>query len=809
MAMMISSEAPQSGLANLMAMKGRYGDTELVHMSRPEVQGLASLGKITINPDTGLPEAFKLGGIFKTLIPMAATAVGGFFGGPMGAAAGNALGQFAMGERDIGKIALQSMLTYGMGAMSASSGTAAAGATGSSTATTAGNATRAGMVGDGLNAGYNASQASLGSVSQVAPYVSPSSFGDGAIYSQSAGSPSGFNAYLSSDAIPYNPPSAVASALQAPTPQANLYNFEGSPGFAGTPFGKIEGGTNLTAAQTAKQGVTTIKTPDGNYISASDMKMDPTDYAKAHFSRPSTLIGGGLSAISNGVFEEEQPEYKENERIPYKPKNLKLISDPNTGKHRYIEITDEEAQQSRFAAEGGLIGLDNGGYVSRVNTFLNPERVQNTDPLGESLDGLQSLSSDMNIGSTSLLKPMAPMQPSTLDINTDKTAVNNGGLTLEEFGNGQHRYIRNDPLVETIIEANDPSSVQGVPDDISDDDSADAGADAGGGGAAGDPGGEGGGEDGSEGAAWATGGLVGLTKSERKNVRHLADGGTISPEMGEDYTTGLQSLEQPETDPAIDYFNKYVKPAEFDTNKYKNKKYFDKGNYKVYKDIKGKLTIGPGVLIDKSFKKKLKIGDEISKDVVDSIAYERWQNALTGASDLSGSSEDIYPLAEMVYQMGKNGVSKFKDTLKKLKAKDYEGAAEEAMNSEWAEQTPKRARDVTQRLSNLGSSSYDEPIRKATGGGIGGYFEGQVDGRGNGMSDEIPFEVEGNDPDKALLSRDEYVIPADAVAMLGNGSSNGGAERLDGFIKQLREQSFGTQEQQQPIERQQGLSGLA
>ena len=101
---MISSEAPQSGLANLMAMKGRYGDTELVHMSRPEVQGLASLGKVTINPDTGLPEAFKLGGIFKTIIPMATTAIGGFLGGPMGAAAGNALGQFAMGERDIGSI---------------------------------------------------------------------------------------------------------------------------------------------------------------------------------------------------------------------------------------------------------------------------------------------------------------------------------------------------------------------------------------------------------------------------------------------------------------------------------------------------------------------------------------------------------------------------------------------------------------------------------------------------------------------------------------------------------------------------------
>ena len=59
MAMMIDRDAPMSGLANLMAMKGRQGDTELIHMTKPEIRGLASLGKITVNPDTGLPEAFS------------------------------------------------------------------------------------------------------------------------------------------------------------------------------------------------------------------------------------------------------------------------------------------------------------------------------------------------------------------------------------------------------------------------------------------------------------------------------------------------------------------------------------------------------------------------------------------------------------------------------------------------------------------------------------------------------------------------------------------------------------------------------
>ncbi len=47
-----------TGQANKVADAGRYGDTELVHMNPAEVQGLASLVPLTINPETGKPEAF-------------------------------------------------------------------------------------------------------------------------------------------------------------------------------------------------------------------------------------------------------------------------------------------------------------------------------------------------------------------------------------------------------------------------------------------------------------------------------------------------------------------------------------------------------------------------------------------------------------------------------------------------------------------------------------------------------------------------------------------------------------------------------
>ena len=73
------------------------------------------------------------------------------------------------------------------------------------------------------------------------------------------------------------------------------------------------------------------------------------------------------------------------------------------------------------------------------------------------------------------------------------------------------------------------------------------------------------------------------------------------------------------------------------------------------------------------------------------------------------------------------------------------------------------------------------------------YFEGMVKGDGDGMSDEIPFSIEGKQP--ALLSRDEYVLPADVVSALGNGSSNAGADMLDKFMTDVREKTMGRERQ--------------
>ena len=52
------------------------------------------------------------------------------------------------------------------------------------------------------------------------------------------------------------------------------------------------------------------------------------------------------------------------------------------------------------------------------------------------------------------------------------------------------------------------------------------------------------------------------------------------------------------------------------------------------------------------------------------------------------------------------------------------------------------------------------------------FFEGLVPGAGGGMDDVVPANIEGMEP--VLLSRDEYVIPADVVSHIGDGSTTTG-----------------------------------
>jgi hypothetical protein len=87
-------------------------------------------------------------------------------------------------------------------------------------------------------------------------------------------------------------------------------------------------------------------------------------------------------------------------------------------------------------------------------------------------------------------------------------------------------------------------------------------------------------------------------------------------------------------------------------------------------------------------------------------------------------------------------------------------------------------------------------FNQATGYAGGGYLEGGM--TGDGMSDDIPATIDGTDP--AALSTNEYVVPADVVSHIGNGSSDAGAERLDLMLDRIRMARTGTKKQAPEID---------
>ena len=79
-----------------------------------------------------------------------------------------------------------------------------------------------------------------------------------------------------------------------------------------------------------------------------------------------------------------------------------------------------------------------------------------------------------------------------------------------------------------------------------------------------------------------------------------------------------------------------------------------------------------------------------------------------------------------------------------------------------------------------------------------GYADGgYLSGSGDGMSDSIPATIEGKQP--ARLADGEFVIPADVVSHLGNGSSKAGSKRLYAMLDKIRHARTGTKKQGKQI----------
>jgi len=87
----------------------------------------------------------------------------------------------------------------------------------------------------------------------------------------------------------------------------------------------------------------------------------------------------------------------------------------------------------------------------------------------------------------------------------------------------------------------------------------------------------------------------------------------------------------------------------------------------------------------------------------------------------------------------------------------------------------------------------------ARGGQLGGYSDGgrMLKGPGDGMSDSIPGVIANKQP--ARLADGEFVVPADVVSHLGNGSTDAGAKQLYAMMNRVRKARTGNSKQGKQI----------
>jgi hypothetical protein len=121
----------------------------------------------------------------------------------------------------------------------------------------------------------------------------------------------------------------------------------------------------------------------------------------------------------------------------------------------------------------------------------------------------------------------------------------------------------------------------------------------------------------------------------------------------------------------------------------------------------------------------------------------------------------------------------------------------------YAEGGQPKYRDVRKKINRMedpysfaayqsGRGLYDAAMQNFAGGGLSNVPR-FLSGGGDGMSDSIPATI--NDRQPARLADGEFVIPADVVSHLGNGSSKAGAKQLYDMMDRVRSKRTGKKKQ--------------
>lgn len=751
------------GVADLLANQGRYGDSMLVHMNPVEVQGLASMsptGSLTVNPQTGQPEAF-----LPFLVPL------------------------------LGSLAGQAALT-GLGATAAVGGAAA----------TAGlSSAAAGAIGSGLASWAATGDLKQGLVSGITGFGIGSALGGIGGAAKDAAAPqlgeAGFMeafdpeivAKIPGDAMPLAGLEATNLAMLTPAIDSNISSALAGAGkdavseTVGQSFGDRAGqifSKEGIEALTSTQALIPAAVAEGyNAEMAAEEAMRKFDKAGERMSE-AELARQGEALLANQFNPNLTP-------APYNPGG-----------------TDYGAQ---YANAGGIVSLDPSDFRRRYNGLME---------MGTPIVGMFSGGGAPNIpinfgnqvGVGGYGNAIPAQQQAAL---RDPYSISPGQLQDVYAQQGMPGFGP-----EIMYFTPEKGSVVNpfkdwVPDPIA---------------VPVEDGGEGGGTTGSE-----TGGVnttdkfievdlsgVGGGKIQIPNPAYIPPEGASGSEPAAETTTGTTTPASGSGLSAEDYANLYSQYMNYGSDfnispfaeggetqatfkKLKEASHTQLNDW-VDRQIVARAAKGAarkiGGLFEDDEEKEEAIKAGIMAGITGAFSGHDFSDSMAegGETQVNAEADRLIDLAAMAVsgQMSEEEaavviqafIDEFgEEALLELRAKA-------AILGELPEE---EAGVVVQAfIDEFGEEAFSA-LRESVLEGIvpGSQKEGEIVGPGGGMDDQIMGMIGNQQP--VAVSPGEYIVPADVVSGIGDGSTDSGVQQLDGMLDRVRMERTNTTQQPRPL----------
>jgi hypothetical protein len=347
--------------ANYLKTKGRGRDTELVHMSPREIKGLQALalahgGSLTVNPETGLPEA----GFLEQILPMVAGAALSFIPG-VGPFAAAALvgGGYGLATGSVEKGLLAGLGAYGgagiAGSLSAMGGQAAAQA--GQQAATEGFKT---VANEAVTQGSQQVAQEAAKTAAAEGLTLPSNYAD--LYAKTGGAQE-FTGQAAQRFLenPNNFPGLTPQTLQGYQSALNAPGV--NPQDVISAAGRAQGAAGATTASNVATGLKEVSTS----LPAAGSFLGSNVGAIGSAALP-LLVGDQQQGVGPAGYQSD--EYDERLRKYKLSPNYQAYEAPRPNPYY-------QAQYPTYAAEGGIMKLQGGGgpveRMSMMNTAMNPQ----------------------------------------------------------------------------------------------------------------------------------------------------------------------------------------------------------------------------------------------------------------------------------------------------------------------------------------------------------------------------------------------------------------------------------------------------